>query len=132
MERTTRTAQIAAAALGLAVETKLDLAEWEQGELEASVLTRCRAFLDEALDESETRGPLALVTHGGPIRLLLADLGLDQAEMTHYRRTFDRDNPVPPAGVWRVTRSADGRIEKPELVFTPQPYKPFVPAIVHV
>jgi probable phosphoglycerate mutase len=132
LERTTRTAQIAAEALGLEVETKDDLAEWERGELEASVLSRCRACLDEAFDESETRGPLALVTHGGPIRLLLADLGLDQAEMTHYRRTFDRDNPVPPAGVWRVTRNGNGHIEKPELVFTPQPYAPFVPATVQV
>jgi probable phosphoglycerate mutase len=132
LERTTRTAQIAAAALGLQVEIKPDLAEWERGEPEANVLTRIRPFLDKALDESETRGPLALVTHGGPIRILLADLGLDHAELDHYRRTFDRDNPVPPAGVWRITRTADGRIEKPELVFTPQPYTRFVPATVHV
>jgi probable phosphoglycerate mutase len=132
LERTTRTAQIAAEALGLAVETKLELSEWERGELEANVLSRSRALLDECLDESETRGPLALVTHGGPIRLLLADLGLDTAEMAHYRRTFDRDNPVPPAGVWRIVRGADGRIGKPELVFTPQPYTPFVPETVYV
>lgn len=132
LERTTRTAQIAAEALGLQVEVAPDIAEWERGESEESVLARARAFLDIALDASETRGPLALVTHGGPIRLLLADLGLDQAEMSHYRRTFDRDNPVPPAGVWRVSRSAGGHIEKPELVFTPQPYTRFVPATVQV
>jgi broad specificity phosphatase PhoE len=132
LERTTRTAQIAAAALGLEVETDLDLAEWMQGELEADVLDRCRRSLDAALDESVTRGPMALVTHGGPIRLLLADIGLDRAEMDHYRRTFDRDNPVPPAGVWRIVRAADGALEKPELVFTPQPYKAYVPTIIHV
>jgi broad specificity phosphatase PhoE len=132
LERTTRTAQLSAAALGLEVETKIELAEWERGELEADVLTRCRTCLDAALDESERRGPLALVTHGGPIRLLLADLGLDKDEMAHYRRTFDRDNPVPPAGVWRIIRTADGRFEKPELVFTPQPFARFVPAVVHV
>jgi probable phosphoglycerate mutase len=132
LERTTRTAQIAADALGLQVETKIELAEWERGELENAVLTRCRGCLDEALDESDRRGPLALVTHGGPIRLLLADLGLDQAEMGHYRRIFDNDNPVPPAGVWQVTRSAEGQIEIPKLVFTPQPYAPFVPTTVQV
>lgn len=132
LERTTRTAQIAANTLGLAVETKLDLAEWERGELEATVLTRVRALVDEALDESETRGPLALVTHGGPIRILLADLGLARAEIDHYRKIFDRDNPVPPAGVWRIVRAVNGRLEKPELVFTPQPYTPFVPATVNV
>jgi probable phosphoglycerate mutase len=132
LERTTRTAQIAASALGLEVEIAPDLAEWERGELEANVLTRIRAFLDEALDESETLGPIGLVTHGGPIRILLAALGLDRAELDHYRRTFDRDNPVPPAGVWRITRNQDGHIEKPELIFTPQPYAPFVPTTVHV
>jgi broad specificity phosphatase PhoE len=132
LDRTSRTAQIAADALGIQVEIAPDLAEWERGELEATVLARVRAFIDEAFDESETRGPLALVTHGGPIRIVLADLGLDPDEIAHYRRTFDRDNPVPPAGVWRITRNATGTIEKPELVFTPLPYKPFVPATVHV
>jgi len=132
LERSTRTAQIAAEALGLQVETDLDLAEWMKGEPEATVLERCRRCLDAALDESLTRGPLALVTHGGPIRLLLADIGLDRAEIDHYRRTFDRDNPVPPAGVWRITRSNSGHLEKPELVFTPQPYAAYVPAIVYV
>jgi probable phosphoglycerate mutase len=128
LERTTRTAQIAASSLDLPVETIHALAEWEQGELEASVLSRCRTVFDQALQESEQRGPLALVTHGGPIRLLLADLGLDANEMSHYRGIFDNENPVPPAGVWRITRAADGRMEKPELVFAPQPYKAFEPA----
>ncbi len=132
LERTTRTAQIVAKALGISLETKLDLAEWERDELEASVLIRVRALVDEALDESETRGPIVLVTHGGPIRILLADLALDRAEINHYRKIFDRDNPAPPAGVWRIVRGTDGRLEKPELVFTPQPYARFVPATVHV
>jgi broad specificity phosphatase PhoE len=132
LERTTRTAQIAAAALGLVVETKHELAEWVLGEHETAVLSRCRVCLDAAFDESETRGPIALVTHGGPIRLLLADLGLDAAEMAYYRKLFDNDNPVPPAGVWRVTRNNGGHFEKPELVFTPQPYAPFVPSTVNV
>jgi probable phosphoglycerate mutase len=132
LERTSRTAQIAADALGVKVEIAPDLAEWERVELEADVLSRVRAFVDEAFDESELRGPLALVTHGGPIRVVLADIGLERSEMDHYRRTFDRDNPVPPAGVWRVTRTSEGILEKPELVFTPQPYTPFVPSTVHV
>jgi hypothetical protein len=108
------------------------LAEWERGELEESVLVRFRAFLDDALDESQARGPIVLVTHGGPIRILLADLGLDRAELDHYRRTFDRDNPVPPAGVWRIGRSDLGVIEKPELIFAPADYPRFVPTTVHV
>jgi broad specificity phosphatase PhoE len=132
LERTTRTAQIAAAALGLEIEIAPELAEWERSELEDRVLSRVRAFLEDALDESETRGPLVLVTHGGPIRVLLADLGLDRAEMDHYRRTFDRDNPVPPAGIWRIRRSDEGTIEKPELVFAPIPFTRFVPTTIQV
>lgn len=132
MERAFRTAQIAAVALGLDVTTDTEIIEWERGELEADVLARCRVRVDEALDESTTRGPLALVTHGGPVRLLLTDLGLDQAEIDYYRRLFDRDNPLPPTGVWRIERLPNGTLDKPELVFTPQPYTRYTPAIVHV
>jgi probable phosphoglycerate mutase len=136
LERTTRTAQIAAATFGpnaeINVEIADDLAEWERGEAEANVLARFRVFLDKAFELSAKRGPAALVTHGGPIRILLAHLGLARAEIDYYRRLFDRDNPVPPAGVWRIKRGLDGRMEKPELVFTPQPFAPFVPAIVNV
>jgi broad specificity phosphatase PhoE len=132
MERAFRTAQIAAAALGTVVTTDTEIIEWERDEPEANVLARCRARVDEALDESIVRGPLALITHGGPVRLLLTDLGLDQAEIDYYRRLFDRDNPLPPAGVWRISRLADGTIDKPELIFTPQPYTRYTPATVHV
>ena len=132
MERTLRTAQIAAEFLGLDVVTDVDIIEWERSEAEANVLARCRICLDAAFDESASRGPLALVTHGGPIRLLLAVLRLDRAEMEHYRRIFDNDNPVPPAGVWRITRDAEGNYGKPELVFAPQPYTRYAPAIVYV
>lgn len=132
LERTTRTAQIAAEALGLTVETLEDIAEWVQGEADADVLARCRPCLDAAFDESEKRGPIGLVSHGGPIRLLLADLGLDPAEIKHYRGIFDNQNPVPPAGVWRVERYPDGRMAQPELVFSPRPYTRYVPATVNV
>lgn len=132
LERTTRTAQIAAAALSLPVETALDLAEWQHGELEADVLARMRAFVDTALEDSAVRGPIALVTHGGPIRILLADLGLARAELDHYRRIFDHENPVPPAGVWRIRRSLTGEIEKPELVFAPAEFPRYIPSTAQV
>lgn len=132
LERTTRTAQIIAATLGLEAENAPDIAEWVRDELADGVLARFRAFVDDALDASATRGPIALVTHGGPIRVLLADLGLDRAEIDHYRRSFDHDNPVPPAGVWRIRRSEHGHIEKPELVYTPNPITRYIPATTHV
>lgn len=132
LERTTRTAQIAATALGLPIEIKPELAEWNHSEVEVDVLTRFRPFINTMFDESAARGPLGLVTHGGPIRLLLAEFGLDHNELDYYRRAFDHNNPLPPAGVWRVTRAPNGLFEKPEFVFTPNPYTPYTPTIVNL
>ena len=132
LERAHRTAFIAAAVIGAPVETNLDLAEWQQGEQESAVLARVRTHLHNALDERVARGPIAFVSHGGPIRLLLEDLGLDRTELDHYRRQFDHENPLPPAGVWRITRNGQGQIEKPEFVFAPQFFVPYVPATVHL
>lgn len=127
LERTMRTAQIAATALGLPIEIKTELAEWNHSEGEEDVLTRFRPFINAMFDESEKRGPLGLVTHGGPIRLLLAEFGLDPNELDHYRQSFDHNNPLPPAGVWRVKRAHNSYFEKPEFVFTPNPYTPYSP-----
>jgi hypothetical protein len=122
---------LAAEIAGVAHSVVDDIAEWRRGEAEREVLQRMWPFVEGVLNESHA-GPRAVVTHGGPIRLLLQDLGLDQAEVDFYRRQFDRDNPLPPAGVWRITRRADGHIEKPELVFAPQGFTSYVPAIVYV
>ena len=133
LDRTLRTAALAAQALDhLLPITDESLAEWRQGESDQQVLARIRPRVDAALDESTQTGAVALVTHGGPIRLILADWGLDRAEIDYYRRLFDRDNPVPPAGVWRLARDRDGRLLKPELVHTPQPFQPYTPATVHL
>lgn len=132
LERTTRTAHLAAAALGLEPLADLEIAEWRHGEPNDTVLQRCRARVDAVLDESVIHGPIGLVTHGGPIRLLLPGLGLTQAAVDFYRRQFDRDNPVPPAGVWRIHRNAEGEFETPELVFTPEPHQKYTPAVVYV
>ncbi len=132
LERTTRTAEIAGDVLGLQPITDHDIAEWRHGEPDQDVRTRSRGRVDVALDESVAHGPVGLVTHGGPIRLLLAELGLEQAEVDFYRRQFDRDNPVPPAGVWRIHRNADGQYQKPELVFTPEPHQKYTPKVVYV
>jgi broad specificity phosphatase PhoE len=131
LERTIRTAWLATGTVAIPVFITQALAEWRRDESEAEVMARCRSFMDAALDESQSAGPIALITHGGPIRLLLQNLGLAQAEVDFYRRQFDRDNPLPPAGVWRLDRVA-GVLSRPTLVFAPQEFKLFVPEVVYV
>jgi broad specificity phosphatase PhoE len=132
LERTTHTARLAAQSLGVEPITDRDIAEWRHGEPDTNVLDRCRARVDAVLAESLEQGPIGLVTHGGPIRLLLPTFGLPQAEVDFYRRQFDHDNPVPPAGVWRIHRNGDGHVQTPELVFTPEPYQKYTPTVVYV
>lgn len=132
LERTLRTAALAASSLTTIPQQDDHLAEWRHGEGDDKVLARFRPRLDRALDESSCIGPVALVTHGGPIRLLLTAIGLDQVEVDHYRRQFDHDNPVPPAGVWRLRRNHAGRLSKPELVHTPRPFQPYAPTTINV
>lgn len=132
LDRTTRTAELAALQLGLSAELDEAIAEWRRGETEQAVLNRFLPRVNAALDAASQDGPYAIVTHGGPIRLLLAELGLDKVEIEYYRKLFDRDNPVPPAGVWRIERSPHGRMHKPELVYTPNPFKAYEPATVNV
>jgi broad specificity phosphatase PhoE len=132
LERTQRTARLAAEITGHGVITNEAIAEWRHGESEEDVLARMCPIIDAFLDESERVGPLVLVTHGGPIRMLLQALAVPSAEISFYRRQFDHDNPVPPAGVWRVTRVTSGEITIPELVFTPGPITRYVPDVVQV
>ena len=133
LDRTLRTAALAAQALDNLIPVTDDaIAEWRHGESEQQVLDRFRPRIHAALDESLRHGAVALVTHGGPIRLLLAEAGIDRQEIDYYRRMFDRDNPVPPAGVWRLQQNHDGHWLKPELVHTPQPFQPYTPATVHL
>jgi hypothetical protein len=68
-------------------------------------------------------GPVALVTHGGPIGLLLTELGLDAKQLAHYQATYDRRNPVPPAGAWRAVRTSPDAPWALELAFTPEAHK---------
>ncbi|MEZ4617285.1 MAG: histidine phosphatase family protein [Caldilineaceae bacterium] len=128
LERTHRTAQLAAAVVGLPVVTEELIAEWRRGEQESEVLTRINDFWERICWESERLGPVTLVTHGGPIKVMLLNLGYPKAAVDEYCRKFDRGNPVPPAGVWLATRDT---IETPwhlELVFTPSGELPTVPS----
>jgi broad specificity phosphatase PhoE len=123
LERARRTAELAAAIVNLEVVEALPIAEWQRGENEEAVLQRFLSFWEETLAESAKVGPIALVSHGGPIRLMLRHLELPTAEIDFYRKQFDRDNPLPPAGVWHVTRTHQQAPWSLSLAFTPQPFK---------
>ncbi len=132
LERTQRTAQIAGEIAGLPVLEELAIAEWQRGENDATVLERLLTFWESIADESSATGPVVVVSHGGPIRLLLAHLKLDDAEINFYRKQFDRDNPLPPAGVWLASRAEGDDRWHLQLVFTPQPHQAYTAPVVYV
>jgi broad specificity phosphatase PhoE len=132
LERALRTAQIAGEQAAIPVEEIAMIAEWQRGESEAAVLERFLPFWASACVESQSVGPLALVTHGGPVRLMLEYLEHDREEIKFYRKQFDRDNPLPPAGAWRIHREHEDGPWRIELCFTPQPFQRYEAQIVHV
>ena len=121
LERTRRTAEIVGEVSGAPVEEQSAIAEYRREEDEATVRTRMLTAWQAIVDESRRNGPIAIVSHGGPVRVLLEHFGVDHDELWHYRRQFDHQNPLPPAGVWAVTINGD---EQPhlELAFSPGPF----------
>lgn len=118
MERCWHTARIAAEALGRAPQEDQRLMEWQPTEKEPDVLARLQPALAQA---RLADGPVLLLTHGGPVAVLLAHLGLDEKVLAHYRTLFDRRNPLPPAGVWRAIPTTNGW--ELNLAFTPKEYQ---------
>jgi broad specificity phosphatase PhoE len=119
-ERSARTAQIVAAANGIPCIEEKGLAEWRNvDEPEAHVQARMSSLFAHAAKESEGLGPIGLVSHGGPIALLLLELGMSKEELAPYRKRFDTTNPLPPAGAWKVEQVPDEKRWKLQLVFTP-------------
>ena len=115
LERCLNTAQIVAEILAASLQVVPGLTEWQPGELEQAVQQRILPVFEQAL---QTGQPACLVTHGGPILALLGALGMPD-EPRRKLCTFDHNNILPPAGVWKVSRD---EMEKPwemHLVFKP-------------
>ena len=132
LERARRTAEIAAGIAEADVMEAEAIAEWQRGELESAVLERFLPFWTASTLESAATGAVVLVSHGGPIRLMLEHLGVDRNELLFYRKQFDRDNPLPPAGAWRVSRPHAAVAWQIELAFTPQSFRRYEPQTVVV
>lgn len=132
LERARRTAQIAAQVAGVAAHEELGAAEWRRDEPEAVVLERFRTLAEGLLDESRRAGPMAIVSHGGPIYFMLRHLHVPQAELDHYRNRCDHRNPLPPAAAWSVTRDAFDVAWQVRLAFSPSPLEMYAPVVTYV
>lgn len=119
-ERSAKTAKIAATINDIPCIEENGLAEWRGvDESEAQVRERMLSIFERAARESEVVGPIGLVSHGGPIELLLLALGMDKEELAPYRKKFDTTNPLPPAGAWKVEQVDGEHKWNFQLAFTP-------------
>lgn len=119
MERCYHTARIAAEIAAARLQVLNELGELQPGENQESLRGRLGPVFFQAAESSTPAAPLALVTHGGPVAFLLAELGLPPAELEQHKRLYDHRNPLPPAGAWRAVRRPDTASWDLELVFTP-------------
>jgi broad specificity phosphatase PhoE len=105
-ERAAKTARIVSALNSIPCVEEAKLTEWHSpSEAEPQVRARMKAMFDAAIAEAAGTGPVGLVSHGGPIGVLLDELGIDPGELAAYRTRFDTTNPLPPAGAWEVERN---------------------------
>jgi probable phosphoglycerate mutase len=140
LERTLKTAELAFAGQEMPLVVEEEIAEWQRGEGEHDVAARMIRVFDRVASSfgssiggsASGSDSAALVTHGGPIRLLLDHLGLEKDALEFYRKQFDRDNPTPPAGVWRASRQGDEERWRLDLIYTPQPHRSYVPPTIYV
>lgn len=131
--RAHRTAEIAAAVAGLPpVEVIEEIAEYRSGETDAGVFERLNPAFTRIWAEAAEQGPIAIVSHGGPVRVLLERLGVESDRIWHFRRQFDHQNPLPPAGAWQVTSGDQPGAWRVQFAFSPQPYTDYLPATVYV
>jgi broad specificity phosphatase PhoE len=119
-ERAAKTAQIVSVMNEIPCAEEVRLAEWRgQDEDEIQVRARMKTMFDASFREAAEMGPIGLVSHGGPIGVLLADLGIDPHELSVYRTRFDTTNPLPPAGAWEVERNESNNSWNLHLKFIP-------------
>jgi broad specificity phosphatase PhoE len=118
--RSARTAQIISARSGIPSLEEIRLVEWcKADEKKDEVAERMALVFDDIAGESALIGPLALVSHGGPIACLLLSLGIEEDALSVFRKKFDGSNPLPPAGVWTAEWNEEQKTWDLQLLFTP-------------
>jgi broad specificity phosphatase PhoE len=119
MQRALHTAQIASKTSGITLEEKKELIENHSGESEEEVINRLWPFMNRCVRDFDRTGPVAMVSHGGPLTLVLKMLGMDLADLDKYCHSFDGNNPLPPAGVWKVYNPQGKNEWEFQLLFVP-------------
>ncbi|RPJ52361.1 MAG: hypothetical protein EHM21_00350, partial [Chloroflexi bacterium] len=102
-ERTRQTALILKERLGASLDIDPDLSERQPIEPEALVIERMLRAFTIGAQRAAKLGPLAIITHGAPVLVLLKALGLSPTVLERCR-IYDNRNPIPMAGAWRVER----------------------------
>lgn len=125
--RTRRTAEIAGAIAGASVTIDDAIREYTREENDQLVYERLLPRVETLFAEAIAAGPIAIVTHGGPVRVMLERLGLGSDELWHYRRQFDHQNPLPPAAAWKLTQGNNAW--RMDFAFSPTPYTDYLPAV---
>ena len=115
--RAQQTAAIAAEQIGLSAQIEPGIGEWHESERAREVVARVEPVLARIKEESEREGPVCLVSHGGPIGVMLRKLGMEREQVDVYRSTFGGSTPSPHAGVWCIT--TNGTRWEYALVFAP-------------
>ena len=119
-ERSSRTAQIVSMHNAIPGIEDIRLTEWRsEDETAEKVSERMCLVFDEVVRESAGIGSIGLVSHGGPIALLLLALGMEKDKLAQFKRKFDSSNPLPPAGVWAVEWNDDTKLWDLDLLFIP-------------
>jgi broad specificity phosphatase PhoE len=119
-ERSAKTAQIISTHSGIpCVEDKRLTERRVAAEKGDKVAERMSLVFEDVSRESAIIGPIGLVSHGGPIALLLLALGIEKDRLSAFRKKFDGDNPLPPAGVWSAEWNEEDRIWDLNLLFIP-------------
>src|SRR5687767_12761684 len=119
--RSARTAEIILARSGIPCVEEIRLVEWcKADEKMDKVAERMALVFDDIARESALTGPVALVSHGGPIACLLLALGIERDTLSVFRKKFDGSNPLPPAGVWTAEWNEEQKTWDLQLRFTPR------------
>jgi broad specificity phosphatase PhoE len=129
MERAMRTAQIAAQTAGMRYTVAPEIIEQRLDEPVEAIHRRMWAAFTLAHELILTGGEIGLVTHGGPAGVLLQALDMDLETLTRWK-IFDYANPMPPAGVWRISRQSAGEPWEFKFVFHPENSKQAVSRVI--